>query len=76
MSKHSRHPRYQAYLLRFWQEQREHPDLSGTWRFSLEDPQSGERRGFASLEALTAFLRQATSGPGPATPHPESETDS
>jgi hypothetical protein len=28
------------------------------WRASLEDSQTGERRGFASLDALFAFLRQ------------------
>jgi hypothetical protein len=27
------------------------------WRFSLEDPRTGQRRGFASLEVLVAFLR-------------------
>jgi hypothetical protein len=50
--------RYRAYLLRFWEEGRGHPDLPGAWRFSLEDPRSGQRQGFASLEALVGFLRQ------------------
>jgi len=27
------------------------------WRFSLEDPRTGRRRGFASLEALVVFLQ-------------------
>ena len=48
---------YQSYLLRLWVD-------SGTkdlvWRASLKDPLTGERRGFASLEALFAFLRQET----------------
>lgn len=50
--------RYRAYLLRCWQERRERPAVPGTWRFSLEDPRTGQRRGFADLEALVGFLRQ------------------
>jgi hypothetical protein len=47
--------RYRSYLLRLWQTK------SGDeliWRASLEDSQTGERRGFASLDALFTFLRQ------------------
>ncbi len=48
---------YYAYLLRFW---REHE--SG-WRFSLQDPHTETRRGFATLEELIAFLeRQMENG--------------
>ena len=32
------------------------------WRFSLEDPHTGERQGFATFEALIAFLQEALSG--------------
>jgi len=49
--------RYLSYLLRLWQIK------SGgelVWRASLESPHTGERRGFASLEALFAFLRWQT----------------
>jgi hypothetical protein len=49
--------RYISYLLRLWQAG------SGTevvWRASLQSPHTGERRGFPSLEALFAFLRQQT----------------
>ena len=49
--------RYLSYLVRLWQAS------SGgelVWRASLEDPHTGERRGFACLEALFAFLRQQT----------------
>lgn len=45
-------PRYRAYLLRFWEEGGE----PSVWRFSLEDPHSGERQGFVTLASLTAFL--------------------
>ena len=45
--------RYLAYLLRLWQV----TDAGKlVWRASLEDPHTGERLGFASLEALIAFL--------------------
>jgi len=50
-------PRYLAYMLRLWQV-RDHDEL--TWRASLEDAHTGERRGFASLEMLVAFLREQT----------------
>ena len=48
-------PLYLSYLLRLW--------LAGDgdqpqWRFSLEDPLSGERFGFNNLEELVEFLRQ------------------
>jgi hypothetical protein len=45
--------RYTAYLLRIWQVNRD-----GEWdfRISLENIHTGERRGFASVEALIAFL--------------------
>jgi hypothetical protein len=50
-----------AYLLRGWEERPDDNDLfeltSNTmWRFSLEDPHSGVRRGFASLDALVLAL--------------------
>lgn len=47
---------YIVYVLRFWSEN----DDRGGWRFSLEDPRTGARRGFAGLEELTSFLLQET----------------
>lgn len=49
-------PRYRAYLLRCWQEVGTHSDQAAR-RFSIEDPHTGERRGFATWEGLVAFLR-------------------
>jgi hypothetical protein len=46
--------RYHSYLLRFWEESGQ------SWRFMLENPHSGERRGFGSLEALVAFLGEVS----------------
>jgi len=54
---------YYAYLLRCWQEPGSEASGSATCRFSLEDPHRGLRRGFASFEALIAFLAgQLTDG--------------
>ena len=53
-------PRYLAYMLRLWQVC-DNEDM--VWRASLEDPHSGERRGFASLEMLVAFLQEQTRTP-------------
>ena len=50
---------YQAYMLRLWQDQGE---AGPQWRASLESPHTGERRGFASLEALFAFLEERSRG--------------
>jgi hypothetical protein len=47
--------RYHAYLLRLWQSGEEG---SNTWRISVEDPHTGERRGFADLNSLFAFLKE------------------
>ncbi len=47
---------YVSYLLRLWRDSRE----EGLWRASVEDPRTGERRGFADLEALFEHLRQST----------------
>ena len=42
---------YFSYLLRMWRTG-EH----SAWRASLEDPRTGERMGFGSLEALLSYL--------------------
>lgn len=48
-------PSYRSYVLRLWQERGGQSPLD-VWRFSLEDPQTDQRHGFADLEALTAWL--------------------
>jgi hypothetical protein len=51
-------PSYHIYLLRCWQERStEAAERIQVWRFSLEDPRTGGRRGFASLDALLASLQ-------------------
>jgi hypothetical protein len=48
---------YRSYLLRLWRT-----DSAGNavWRASLESAQSGERRAFADLASLFAFLEAQT----------------
>ena len=54
-----RAPRSCAWMLRCG----EVPEAEApAWRFSLEDPRTGERHGFASLAALVAFLRAELAG--------------
>lgn len=50
-------PRYRSYLLTLWEERSRDPKVPEVWRFSLEDPGTGQRRGFASLEEMVVFLR-------------------
>lgn len=57
---------YSSYLLRLWLE----PGDAGQWRAMLESPLGGERQGFASLEALFAYLEQETRRLQEETPQP------
>lgn len=54
--------RYCSYLLRCWQEAGSTQWAGAAWRFSLEDPRTGERHGFASFAALIAFLQERLLG--------------
>lgn len=56
-------PHYRSFLLRFWQERGQGVDSSRMWRFSVEDPHTGEQRAFAGLERLVAFLQAQTEAP-------------
>jgi hypothetical protein len=62
-------PRYRAQLLRMWSESpTQHLPI---WRFSLEDISTGERCGFANLDALIDHLLEQMERPpeqGQATP--------
>lgn len=46
---------YYAYLLRLWREAGE-----THWRASLENPSTGERLGFATLDRLVKYLNAQT----------------
>jgi hypothetical protein len=56
MSRRDQPTRYHAYVLRCWEEQGYTVGQAGRWRFSLEHINTQTRRGFASMEALVAFL--------------------
>ena len=62
MDLHHRFPRYRVYLLRCWQEPDAPPAHPHAWRFSLEDPSSGARLGFATWAVLVAFLQAELAG--------------
>jgi len=50
--------RYRSYVVRCWQESSVHAGRKATvWRFSLQDPRSGHRRSFVTLEALLGTLQ-------------------
>jgi hypothetical protein len=55
-------PRYRIYLLTMWEERSRGAETPVQRRFSLEHPATGQRWGFATLEALMAALHQMTSG--------------
>lgn len=58
-----RPPRYHTFLLSLWDE------AGGTpaWRCSLENPHTGERRGFKTINELAAYLKEWTQKPPPET---------
>ena len=60
---------YHSYLLRLW---RTSSLSNAVWRASLESAQSGERRAFADLESLFAFLEAQTGTDGRADDRPPS----
>ncbi len=53
MSHHHEPSRYQFFILGLWRR----PGSPTTWRFSLEDTQTAQRSGFATLAEMEAFLR-------------------
>jgi hypothetical protein len=53
-----RPPHYRAYMLRCWEARGERPSPLGAWRFSLENVQTKEKRGFSDLAALVAFVEE------------------
>lgn len=57
MKGHKETPTYLSYLLRLWQTRDREMCI---WRASLEQPGTGVRQGFASLEDLMAFLEAQT----------------
>lgn len=52
-----RPPRRRSYLLRCQETRSRDPDCASSWRFSLQDSQTGEQQHFADLESLLTFLQ-------------------
>ena len=50
-------PRYRSYLLTLWEERSQNPASPEVWRFTLEEPRTGQRRAYAGLTALMAALQ-------------------
>ena len=51
-------PRYLSYVVRCWQEHSVHAGReTRVWRFSLQNPSTDQRHGFATLEALLVSLQ-------------------
>lgn len=46
--------------MRLWQEMISTGEGPYGWRFSLEDPATGQKRGFSCLEELVAYLENLT----------------
>ena len=54
-------PGYVSYLVRLWRDDDAAPDYGqrpAPWRWSLQNPHTGQRLGFPSLEALFDYLRE------------------
>lgn len=65
------HIGHRSFILRIWQAG---AGRSPEWRCSLEDAQTRERRGFANLRALLAFLETQVPGAGIAEEREQSMT--
>ncbi len=51
-------PRYLSYVVSCWQESSVHAGREITvWRFSLQNPHTNQRRGFATLESMLVSLQ-------------------
>ncbi len=62
---------YRSFLMRLWRTDR---DVSSGWRASLEDPRTGQRFGFASLEQLFAFVLEQLADDTPPYAHSSQTT--
>lgn len=53
-------------MLRLWRETPANGFAATSWRCSLEEPRSGQRRGFASIVDLVGYLLRCFGGGGAA----------
>ena len=57
MNRSGEKSRYQVYVLHRWREPADTIEHTPTWRFIIEEPKTGQRRGFKDLAALMDFLK-------------------
>jgi len=57
-------PRF-VQVLTIWRERPTGGGRQAVWRFRLEDVHTGERHGFADLQALVAYLQAWLANVGP-----------
>jgi hypothetical protein len=62
---------YHSFILSLWAEGGALPNAPPVWRFSLEEPHTGQRRGFKDLAELMRFLQVWTAVPPEETPMDE-----
>lgn len=61
MTRHPTPPRYYNFVLTMWEEcNQEGTASSSVWRFRLENPYTGEKKGFTNLDALLSTLKEQT----------------
>lgn len=63
---------HESFILTLWQESEASSSAPPVWRFSLENPHTNQRTGFADIEALADFLQQWVQGRSQPT-HPRSK---
>jgi hypothetical protein len=67
-------PGYRSYILRCWEAPSSVAgEQADKFRCSLEDPSTGEQRGFASIQALTEFLQNSMTVASTTTHPPEQD---
>jgi hypothetical protein len=49
-------PRYYMLLITAWETRTREPSTPDAWHFRLENPRTGQQRGFSSVEALLAAV--------------------
>ncbi len=58
MADSSRTASYYIFLIKLWPERSHDNGETISWRFSIEDPVSGVRKGFTDQESLLTHLRE------------------
>jgi hypothetical protein len=51
-------PRYRTYLLTVWEERGREADSPAVWRFRLEEPRTGRRRIYVSLQEVIDVIKR------------------